>query len=178
LLLLSLVYLVLRANASQTFADWAITWAVPLYVALPLSFAISLRALPSGVMWVFFVLGVTWATDIAAYLVGRVAGRRPFFQLISPKKTLEGAVGGLIAGWLCGAALVWGFGWEVARYMPLILIAPFAAVAGDLAESMIKRQLKAKDAGISIPGHGGVLDRADSLIFVLLVTFFWASWAG
>jgi phosphatidate cytidylyltransferase len=177
-LMVSLVYLVLRASTSQTFTDWAITWAVPLYVALPLSFAVSLRALPAGMMWVFFVLGATWATDIAAYLVGRAVGRRPFFRLISPKKTLEGAVGGVVAGWLCGAALIWGFGWDLPRYLPLILMTPFAAVAGDLAESMIKRQLKAKDAGSLIPGHGGVLDRADSVIFTLLVTFFWASWVG
>jgi phosphatidate cytidylyltransferase len=177
-LMLSLVYLLLRSSSPQAFTDWSITSAVPLYAGLLLSFAVSLRALPSGLMWVFFVLGVSWSTDIAAYLVGRVVGRRPFFPSVSPKKTMEGAVGGIVAGCLCGAALIWGFGWDLPRYLPLILVSPFAAVAGDLSESMIKRQLKAKDAGSIIPGHGGVLDRADSMIFVLVVTFFWATWVG
>jgi phosphatidate cytidylyltransferase len=177
-LALSLVYLVLRSEAGHAFADWSITWVVPLYAGLFLSFAVSLRALPDGMMWMFFVLGVTWATDIAAYAAGRTVGRRPFFPVISPKKTLEGAVAGVVAGWLCGVALIWGFQWDLVRYIPLIVAAPFAAEAGDLAESLIKRQLKVKDAGRLIPGHGGVLDRADSLIFVLLATFIWASLVG
>ncbi len=178
LLTLSLVYLMFRRELRGSLVDWAITWVPPLYAGFLLAFLVSLRFLPQGEKWVYFVLAVTWATDVAAYVVGRLLGRRRFFPRISPRKTLEGATGGLIAGVVSGGLLAWFFGWDVLPLLVLALLASVAAEAGDLAESLLKRQLRAKDASRLIPGHGGVLDRMDSLLFVGVVTYFWALWVG
>ncbi|MHB0869956.1 MAG: phosphatidate cytidylyltransferase [Chloroflexota bacterium] len=175
---LSLLYLVLRQRLSSGLVDWSLTWVPPLYVAFLGGYWLSLRLLPAGELWVLLVVGVTWATDIAAYFVGRAVGRRSFFARISPRKTLEGAVGGLVAGVVCGTLLAWLFGWDVARVLAFSMLAAAAAEAGDLAESLLKRQLRTKDAGQLIPGHGGVLDRLDSLLFVGVLAYYWAVWVG
>lgn len=177
-LILSLLYMVLRQRVESSLGDWAVTWVPPLYVAFLASFLVSLRFLPAGDRWIYLVAGVTWATDVAAYFVGMAVGRRKFFPRISPRKTQEGALGGLIAGVACSALLAWLFGWDPLRFAAFGLLASIAAEAGDLAESLMKRQLQAKDASQLIPGHGGVLDRLDSLLFVGVVTYWWAIWLG
>ena len=177
-LAISLVYLLFRDKLDGSLLDWAVTWLPPLYAGFLLSYAVSLRGLPSGDRWLYLVLGVSWSTDIAAYFVGRAIGRHGFFPRISPRKTLEGAVGGLAGGLLCGGILSWYFGWDPVFILPLAAIASAAAELGDLAESFIKRQLGTKDASHIIPGHGGILDRIDSVVFVGIVTYFWALWIG
>ncbi len=177
-LLLSLSYLLIRRQSEGGLVDWAVTWLPPLYVGFLLSYGVLLRQLPLGDRWLYLALGVTWATDTSAYFVGRTLGRHSFFRQVSPRKTLEGALGGVVCGALAGTAFSLLFGWEPARIVPLALLASVAAEAGDLAESFIKRQLGTKDAGSLIPGHGGVMDRLDSLIFVFVVTYFWAILVG
>lgn len=177
-LTLSLIYLVARQRVQGSLADWAVTWVPPLYVGFLLAFAVPLRLMPSGDRWVYLVLGITWATDIGAYFVGSAVGRRRFFPQVSPRKSLEGAVGGLVAGMLAGGLLAWLFGWGLWHLLGLALIASMAAQAGDLAESLMKRLLRTKDTSRLIPGHGGLLDRLDSLLFVVTVTYFWAVWVG
>ena len=177
-LALSLSYLVLRQRLDSSLTDWALTWVPPLYVGFLGSFLVSLRLLPSGEKWVYLVAAVTWGTDIAAYFVGMTMGRRRFFPRISPKKTQEGAIAGLIGGVACSGLLAWFFGWDLGRFLIFGVVASVAAEAGDLAESLMKRQLQAKDASRLIPGHGGVLDRMDSLLFVGVVAYFWALWLG
>lgn len=177
-LVLSLAYLVFRQELRGSLVGWALTWVPPLYVGFLLSFLVSLRLMAEGERWVYMILGITWATDIGAYVVGMLFGRRSFFPSISPRKSLEGAVGGLIAGVLAGGLLAWFFGWGILPMLALALLASVSAEVGDLAESMMKRQLRAKDASQLIPGHGGVLDRMDSLVFVGVVAYFWALWLG
>ena len=137
-----------------------------------------LRDLDSGWRHVFFLFLVVWGGDTAAYYVGRSLGRRPLLSKVSPQKTVEGAMGGL-AGSLVGALVGWAwffpfFGWGQAVVAGLLLGA--VGQLGDLSESALKRAAGAKDAGVLIPGHGGILDRADGILFagpVFYAAFRW-----
>lgn len=156
---------------------WALTVAGALYIGWPLAHAIELRAGPDGLWWVSIVLLSTWAIDTGAYLTGRFFGHHPFSPRHSPKKTWEGVVGGWILGLIVTVALAW---WLVdlppLRGMALGLLLGPAAVYGDLAESMLKRRVGVKDSGTIIPGHGGLLDRLDSLLFTAVVTYYFVRW--
>jgi phosphatidate cytidylyltransferase len=123
--------------------------------------------------WIVALVFVVWAYDTAAYLVGRRVGRRPFMHHISPSKTLEGVAGGLVAGAVVGALLVFAFGRPVLAGAVFGLLVGAAAQAGDLAESMLKRAAGAKESGRLIPGHGGMLDRVDSFLFAAPVAYFY-----
>jgi phosphatidate cytidylyltransferase len=123
--------------------------------------------------WILVLVLVVWAFDTFAYVTGRRLGRHPFMAHISPSKTLEGVVGGLVAAALVGAVLVAALGrpWLAGLGLGLVLAA--AAQAGDLAESMLKRAAGAKESGTLIPGHGGMLDRVDSFLFAAPVAYFY-----
>jgi phosphatidate cytidylyltransferase len=126
-----------------------------------------LRDQPSGRELVYFLMLTTWAADIGAYYIGSTLGRRPLAPAISPRKTVEGAAGGILATALTAAiAAPWllpGVAFPVAAGLGLLLAV--AGMAGDLCESALKRAAGVKDSGALIPGHGGVLDRLDSLMF-------------
>ena len=115
----------------------------------------------------------TWITDTGAYFVGRTMGRHPFFPKISPKKTLEGAIGGWVAGVV--TVMLLGAGWldlSPPHGFALGTLLALGATFGDLAESVLKRQVDVKDSGNLIPGHGGMLDRIDSLLFVMPIVYY------
>ena len=145
-----------------------------------LLFLPALRSLDFGLEWVWFALVVSWSSDSGAYLVGRTVGRRPLHASISPKKTWEGFFGGLLAAGLC--AMLMG------HYMlphlltgPLFVLGAILAVAGvvgDLMESFFKRSFGVKDSGWIMPGHGGLLDRVDSVLFVAPWVYGYALWQG
>ena len=122
--------------------------------------------------WILTLILVVWAYDTAAYFAGRRFGIRTFMHHISPKKTLEGVAGGLIAAVVVGAVLLVAFGRPFLAGAFLGLFVGAAAQAGDLAESMLKRAAGAKESGRLIPGHGGLLDRLDSFLFAAPVAFF------
>jgi phosphatidate cytidylyltransferase len=126
------------------------------------------RDLPEGPFWVFVAVAVTFANDTGAYFAGRFLGRHKLYPAISPSKTVEGAVGGLVGGlviaWVCRVT----FFAELTVRDCLMVAVPGAVLGpiGDLLESMIKRSAGVKDSGRLLPGHGGILDRVDALLFV------------
>jgi phosphatidate cytidylyltransferase len=129
--------------------------------------------LGGGQAWlVVCVLGV-WAFDSGAYAAGRTWGRRGFMTHISPKKTLEGVVGGIVVATIVTALTLWLAGAEPIGAIVLGPAIAVAAQAGDLAESLLKRAAGAKDSGALIPGHGGMLDRVDSIIFAAPIVYFY-----
>jgi len=173
---LSLLIQLWRGNRRGALASWALSLAGSLYVSWLLSHFILLRQLPLGDYWLLFALLVTWVCDSAAYTIGSAFGRRRLAPQISPKKSWEGAIAGIVAAGIVGlVATSW-------LAIPLFLggligfVAGLGAVVGDLAESLIKRQAGVKDSGTLFPGHGGMLDRVDSLLFVVAMIFYCARW--
>ncbi len=148
-----------------------------LYAGILLPHFIWLRALPEhGPYWVFFTVAVVMAGDVGGYFGGRRFGRTLLWPSVSPKKTVEGATAGLAASILCGlivnATLLGAMGaWEV---MAVSAVAGGLGQLGDLLESMLKRAFDAKDSGWILPGHGGVLDRTDSLVLPAVYVYYYA----
>ncbi len=141
------------------------------YIAFPGAFLIILRNAPQdGVIWLFVVYAITWGTDTFAYLFGKTFGRTKLAPLISPNKTVEGAVGGILGAWIPAFCILLFSGAFQPVLIPMIVAGPFLAVSGDLFESALKRFFRVKDsyvAGFNVfPGHGGVLDRIDALVWV------------
>jgi phosphatidate cytidylyltransferase len=168
---------VFRGNAPGSLESWALTVVGGLYIGLPLSCVARLRALDGGMMWLTLALVSTWISDSGAYFVGVNLGKRRFFPKISPKKTLEGAIGGWITAELAVMLLGrWWVGLPWGQGLLLGALLFLAATLGDLAESVIKRQVGVKDSGHLIPGHGGMLDRVDSLLFVVPMVYYFARW--
>ena len=169
------------------------------YIALPMGMLVQLRQQWAGAFYLLYLLVVVWAGDIFAYFVGKSMGRHLMAPRISPKKTWEGAAASLVAsvgvGWLLfryalplsSAMLRAGlierrdgiFGLEQPAMGPIILltvILNIAAQLGDLVESLIKRGAGVKDSGAILPGHGGMLDRIDALLFATPVLWYYAAW--
>jgi phosphatidate cytidylyltransferase len=137
------------------------------YAGILLSSLLPLRRLPRGEWWILLTLVVTWLNDTFAYFAGRAFGRRKLYERISPSKTWEGALGGA-AGSIVGAIVVQQVWLPAVPIWGAALIGAGAAVlgpVGDLSESMLKRAFGAKDSGHLLPGHGGILDRIDALLF-------------
>jgi phosphatidate cytidylyltransferase len=149
-----------------------------VYPGLLLSALVPLRQLPQGFWWVFLALTVTWANDTGAYFAGRGFGRHKLYPRISPSKTWEGALGGSLAS-VVGACIVQQLCLHNLPLAGAVLIGAGAAVlgpAGDLSESMLKRAFGAKDSGRLLPGHGGLLDRIDALLFNAPFVLLCAKW--
>jgi len=164
---------------------YAIRYHEYAFAPAALSFGGKPIAIPSGGLLLLLPLLTTWASDIGAYAVGRTMGRHKLIPSVSPGKTIEGAVGGLIGSvivaWLFSRfvlhpAAELDFRWRPLGVIAVGAIISVAAQIGDLAESLFKREAGVKDASNIIPGHGGVLDRVDSLLFVLPVSFVLFGW--
>jgi len=169
------------------------------YIALPMAMLVQLRQQWAGAFYLLYLLLVVWAGDIFAYFIGRSIGRHFMTPRISPKKTWEGAAASVVAsvlvGWLLfnhaeqmSLALLRSglierrdglFGLEQPAMGPIIMLTivlNVAAQLGDLVESLIKRGAGAKDSGALLPGHGGMLDRIDALLFAAPVLWYYAAW--
>jgi phosphatidate cytidylyltransferase len=170
-----------RADPRKGFLTWSVTSFGVAYLGLLAPFiavvghiapsggsastAVGALHLHSGAAWTVMLLLVVWGYDSGAYITGRWLGRRRLIDHISPSKTVEGLVGGLLAATVAagiGAFLVGLDAWQPLVIGPLVGL---AAQAGDLAESMVKRAAGRKESGFLVPGHGGILDRIDSFLF-------------
>src|SRR5579859_4489141 len=161
----------------QGLGRWAMGMAGALYIGMPFNYYLLLyTAQPHGLIWALFTIFAVVMNDAAALLVGSRLGKHPFFATISPHKTLEGAVAGVIAAvvvMLVGVTLVLGVSpWHA---IALGILVGFSAQMGDLVESQMKRIAEVKDSSHLIPGHGGVLDRLDSILFPPIFVFFYVS---
>ena len=174
------VPLLSRAPLEQSLRDGALTLFGVLYLGLTLGMLSMTRLLPQGEWLIFFLLLVTWASDTGAYYVGTLFGRHRLAPTISPKKTVEGLVGGLIGAIIVAYAARWWFLPELSGLDCLILgtLLTLTGLWGDLAESAMKRSVGIKDSGGILPGHGGMLDRLDSLLFTAPVFYYYVSMAS
>ena len=167
--ILLLIYTVTTKN-QFTFDHVGFIIVSSVYVGFGFYYFIMTRDIyESGMAIVFFILFIIWATDSGAYFIGRSFGKRKLWPEISPKKTIEGSIGGVISALIVGTVFH--------QFVPLfestgllvlvIFIVAIVGQLGDLVESAFKRHYQVKDSGTLLPGHGGILDRFDSLLFVM-----------
>jgi phosphatidate cytidylyltransferase len=174
LILVSLTQALFDRHEHPT-TNWALTVSGIAYLGLLLGTFVALRERSDGFRWVLLACSLAWITDTAAFFVGRALGKHPWWPRLSPKKTWEGLIGGSVAGIV--AAPLLGFWWlRLSPWWGLLLgiLAVIAAPLGDLTISLFKRMANSKDSGNLIPGHGGILDRLDSLLFVFPVVAYFA----
>lgn len=146
-----------------------------IYGGVPLGLVALVRATPpedKAIWWILLMCLGTWGADTGGYFFGRWFGKHKLAPKISPKKTVEGAIGGILTAML-GVGLVGGLALNIPVYitLPLGLILAVGSIAGDLFESWMKRRFDVKDSGTLIPGHGGLLDRIDSFLVVVVLTY-------
>jgi len=187
-----------RAQMSGAYPAAAASTFAFVYIAVPMAMLVQLRQQWAGAFWLLYLLLVVWAGDIFAYFVGRSVGRHLMAPRISPKKTWEGAAASLVASLVVGSLLFTYalpissfllrvgliqrrdglFGLEKPELWPILLLTVvlnIAAQLGDLVESLIKRGAGVKDSGTILPGHGGMLDRIDALLFAAPVLWFYVA---
>ena len=182
-LLVTFPLLFFRKKLDGAMVDWSLTLAIAIYLGWPLSLFPLLRGyqvgISTGFWWLLTLLLGVWGFDTGAFFAGHFFGRHKLAPAISPGKTWEGVIGGLVFS--IAAALIFtvrplGVPWYLALLLGVLI--GIAATLGDLAESLIKRQTHVKDSGQIIPGHGGILDRVDSLLFAVIVVYFFAQFVG
>lgn len=158
----------------------AMTFLGIYYVAIPLSFLYQIRMLENGIFIFILLFVCSWIADTCAYFVGSAIGKHKLVPILSPKKSIEGAIGGIAGSAIIGGIYGFVLGNIIDKnvWLPFVLISAVGAVIsifGDLAASAIKRNYDIKDYGKLIPGHGGILDRFDSMIFVAPIVYYIAS---
>ncbi len=185
--IVSLCIAVLRAEEEQPLYSWAFSLAAMIYIPFFLSHLILMRTIDTpltsaplshlvspGFAWIVFTLATTWLADTFAFFTGRRFGKTPLAPRLSPKKTWEGSIGGFFGAIATAIAVAALFGLPMTLTVTICLgaLAGVLGPVGDLAESHIKRQLGIKDAGAILPGHGGMLDRIDSILFMVPVMYY------
>lgn len=187
-IVLAFCYELVRNDHRQALQAWAQTFAIACYIGWLLSHYILLRKLETplqggwlaflqispGAAWVYLVLAITWAQDTMAFVVGSRFGRHKLAPAISPHKSWEGAAGGIASSTLVAVCAVPLLGLPLPWLLAALLgaLGGLAGLLGDLVESLLKRQIGIKDSGSLLPGHGGVLDRADSMLFSAPVLYY------
>jgi phosphatidate cytidylyltransferase len=146
-----------------------------MYIPLLMSHFILMRQTPAGVHWIFFILVIAFSGDIAAYYVGSKIGKRKLLPKVSPGKTVEGTIG-LVVGSIAGALLYRQFFFPVLTVPHAVILGLVGSIIGqlgDLCESALKRTAGVKDSGVMLPGHGGILDRLDCLMFIIPFVYYY-----
>lgn len=159
----------------ERIEDVAFNFFSVSYVIVLFAHLVLLRSLDQGIYLAFLTLGLTWATDTGAYFIGRILGQHKLAPLVSPNKTVEGSVGGVVfavAGAVAVGALIPNQALPLGALILLAVTVGVAGQLGDLVESAIKRFAGVKDSGKLIPGHGGVLDRFDSILFTVPTVYY------
>jgi phosphatidate cytidylyltransferase len=188
-----------RADLSSGYPAAAASVFAFAYIAIPMALLVEIRQQAAGAIWVIYTLLTVWAGDIFAYFVGKSLGRHRMSPQISPKKTWEGAIASIVASvliatlWFQHAAEISAallragligrrdgvFGLEQPQLWPIIMLSAIVNIAaqlGDLVESLIKRGAGVKDSGSILPGHGGMLDRIDAMLFAVPVVWAYRAW--
>jgi phosphatidate cytidylyltransferase len=186
LILVSMTYhlVTYERGRDQAGTDFAVTLGGMFYIGWIGAYFISLRNLPQGLWWILVVLPAVWFADSAAYFIGKRFGHHPLSPRLSPKKTWEGYLGGIIVGVLLTAGfttLLHTWAGPDSAITPLRgalvgLIMGIFPTLGDLGESMIKRQVGVKDSGKLLPGHGGAFDRVDSWLWAVVIGYYMVLW--
>jgi phosphatidate cytidylyltransferase len=172
----ALVWQLFQSSRPAPTADWALTVVGGLYVGWMGGHLVALRDVPDGIHWLLLPLSITWLADTGAYFIGSTWGRRKLAPRISPGKTWEGTFGGWLTGVVAGGLLAGLLGLGIVHGLALGALIGFASPLGDLGISMIKRQVGAKDSSHLIPGHGGMLDRIDSILFTIVIGYYYVQW--
>ena len=186
--ILSLIWLLLRRQKEGAFIGWAWTIGGILYIGWLLSHFVTLRELDDGRNWVFLALFTTFASDTAAFFVGRALGKHHLAPRISPGKTWEGAIAGVFGAIIVSLFFTLPKLFTIPNplylqdfnYWQAILLGLLVSIfgqLGDLVESLLKRNMGVKESGTLIPGHGGVLDRLDSVVFAGVVVYYYVIWS-
>lgn len=176
LLALFLYALLTKRSLAEAIPALSITMFGILYISWLFSHLVLLRGLSNGKEFIFYLLLVVWAGDTGAYYTGKSLGRHKLAPVMSPKKTIEGALGGICASLLGSCIAKWTF-LPLLTYRDCIILGILLAIVaqlGDLCESMLKRAVNVKDSGTLLPGHGGILDRVDGVLFAAPVLYYYA----
>ncbi len=166
----------MRHRGATVTADWALSVAGGLYLGWAGRQFVLIRAWPNGAAWLLLVLGGVWLADSGAYLVGVRLGRHKMTPSLSPKKSWEGLIGGIVIGVIGNGLVAAALGLPPIHGAALGLLGAGIGTLGDLSISMVKRQVGVKDSGQLIPGHGGALDRIDSLLFAAIAGYLYLTW--
>jgi phosphatidate cytidylyltransferase len=174
----AMLFVLVRGAPARAWPWWAAIVAALAYVGILGSYLVLLRDLDSGENWVLLAVVSTWGADTCAYAVGKLIGRHKMAPRISPGKTWEGTIGGLAGGLAVVVALNWPLDLPVSTGQAALLglALPAVAVLADLGESALKRGAGVKDTSELVPGHGGFLDRLDSLLFTVPLVYYFAVW--
>lgn len=178
LLIAGLLVLVRPRTMGEASSHFGWLIAGPVYLGVSIGLMARLHLRPDGGSWVLLAMCLAWGSDTGSYFAGRAFGRTQLYASISPKKTVEGALGGLITIVAMAIGMHYLFlpSLPVPHAVGLALVAGVLGQAGDLCISIIKRGAGVKDSGFLIPGHGGLLDRIDALLFTAVTTFLYTRW--
>ncbi|BAS31425.1 phosphatidate cytidylyltransferase [Dehalococcoides mccartyi] len=176
--LTSLIYLLTLKDRTDAFPRWAWTLSGVIYIGLLASFWVALRELPMGREWVLWTLILTSATDTMAFFIGSRFGKQKMAPSISPNKSWQGAVGGAVFSIIVAPIFADLMDLPINMFIAMLLglLVSVAGQTGDIAESLFKRNMHCKDSGNLIPGHGGIMDRLDSLLFTGIVVYYYVIW--
>ena len=175
---ISLIWLIIGKNKKNQYLAWSYSIIGPIYVGWFLSYITLIRDLPQGAEWILVMLIGVFSTDTFAFLAGKKFGKHKLAPTISPGKTIEGSLVGFFAAitTIMLASFMLKLNFEIWQSIFLGILIGIFAQTGDLIESLLKRLSKVKDSGHLLPGHGGVLDRIDSIVLNTVIVYYFAIW--